>query len=257
MWLAIDIGNTNVHIGIFEEDILQSFHSVKSISPYNTIQADLSEILDPATLSQIQAAVISSVNPKGENVVREYIEQYPAIRPWSIGKDIPVPVPVLTECPERVGVDRLVNAVAAFERTKDWTIIVDAGTAITIDAVDNKGAFLGGIITPGIDMFSRALHHYTALLPEISISKPGSVLGKNTEEAIKSGVYWGAVGMVNKLIGMLCGELGCNRPAVIATGGNAGMLAREIPLITSVFPYLTLEGIKITYKTYLASHTRD
>lgn len=255
MWLAIDIGNTNIHIGIFEEDILQSFHSVKSASPHTT-HVNFSQILNPAILSRIQAVIISSVNPKGECAVHEYIQRYLMVKPRNIGRDIPVPISILTEYPERVGIDRLVNAVAAFERIRDWTVVVDAGTAITIDAIDNRGAFLGGIIAPGIDMFSKALHHSTALLPEVSISKPRNILGKNTEEAIKSGIYWGAIGMVNRLICMLCDELRCNRPTVIATGGNAEMLAREIPIITSVFPYLTLEGIKITYKTHLDFQTQ-
>jgi type III pantothenate kinase len=255
MWLAIDIGNTNIHIGIFEEDTLQSFHSVKNASP-RTTQVNFSQILTPAILSRIQAVIISSVNPEGERVVHEYIQKYLMIKPRNIGRDVPVPISILTEYPERVGVDRLVNAIAAFERIRDWAIVVDAGTAITIDAIDNKGAFLGGIIAPGVDMFSKALHHSTALLPEVSISKPRGILGKNTEEAIKSGIYWGAVGMVSKLICMLCDELRDNRPTVIATGGNAEMLAQEIPLITLVLPYLTLEGIKITYKTHLAFHTQ-
>ncbi len=255
MWLAIDIGNTNIHIGVFKEDILQSFFSLQGESSHS-IQADLSKILDPATFCQARAVIISSVNPPRENFVIEYIQRHLLIKPQSIGKDISIPIPVLTEYPEKVGIDRLVNAVAAFEQMKGWTIVVDAGTAITIDVIHNTGAFLGGVIIPGIDMFSKALHHYTALLPRISINKPKNVLGKNTEEAIKSGVYWGAVGMVSKLISMLCDELKCDKPAIIATGGNAEMLAQEIPLITAVLPYLTLEGIKITYRTSLAFHIR-
>ena len=149
----------------------------------------------------------------------------------------------------------MVNALAAFERTKGWTIIVDAGTAITVDVINDKGAFMGGIIAPGIDVSSKALHHFTALLPEITVNKPKYILGKNTEEAINSGVYWGTIGMVNRLIEMLCAELKC-QPAIIATGGNADMLAEEIPHITDVVPYLTLEGIRIAYKTSLTSSTQ-
>lgn len=149
----------------------------------------------------------------------------------------------------------MVNAIAAFERTKNWTIVVDAGTAITIDGINDKGAFLGGVIAPGMDTSSRALHHYTALLPRISVRKPNNVLGKNTEEAINSGIYWGTIGMINQILGMIRDELEC-QPTVIATGGNAHMLAQEIPLVTTVLPYLTLEGIRITYKTARASHNR-
>ncbi|MBM2834632.1 MAG: Pantothenate kinase [Candidatus Brocadiaceae bacterium] len=185
MWLAIDIGNTNIHIGIFEDDVLHSSYSVP------------------------QAVVLSSVNPKVEVFVIEYIQKHFFVNPQFIGKDIPIPMAVLTDQPDRVGVDRLVNALAAFERTKSWTIVVDAGTAITVDVINDGGAFMGGIIAPGMGISSKALHHYTALLPEIPVNKPKTILGKNTESAINSGIYWGTVGMVSRLISMLCDELKC------------------------------------------------
>ena len=249
MWLAIDIGNTNIHIGIFEEDVLQSAYTVKSECPPH---ANFTKVLNPATLYKAQAVVLASVNPKAEASVIGCIRKHLLVKPQYIGKEIPIPITILMEYPEKVGVDRLVNAIAAFERTKNWTIVVDAGTAITIDGINDKGNFLGGIIAPGIDTSSKALHHYTALLPQIFISKPKNVIGKNTEEAINSGIYWGTIGMVSQLIKMIRDELEC-QPTVIATGGNANMLAQEVPLITTVLPYLTLEGIKIAYKTNLAS----
>lgn len=252
MWLAIDIGNTNIHIGIFEEDILRSTYSVKNEFTPST-HANLIKILNSSILSKAQAVVISSVNPRAEDFVIECIQKYLLVKPKRIGKDILIRIPVLTEYPEKVGMDRLVNALAAFEWTHNWAIVVDAGTAITIDGVDNKGAFLGGIIAPGVDICSKALHHYTALLPEVPIRKPKCILGKNTEEAINTGIYWGTIGMVGKLISMLCDDLGC-QPTVIATGGNANMLAKEIHLITVVLPNLALEGIKIAYKTSLVSN---
>lgn len=251
MWLAIDIGNTNTHVGMFEEDVLISVCTIKNESP---LQAHFAQALNPTTLHKTQAVVIASVNPKAEAVVTEYLRQYLHTQLHSLGKDIPIPIPILTEYPEKVGVDRLVNALAAFERTKNRTIVIDAGTALTIDAINDKGAFLGGIIAPGMDTSAKALHHYTALLPQIAISKPKNILGKNTEEAIHSGIYWGTIGMVNQLITMIGNELE-GQPAVIATGGNGPMLAREIPRITAVLPSLTLEGISIAYKLYLASRT--
>ncbi len=249
MWLAIDIGNTNIHVGIFEEDVLESACTIKNEYPP---QSNFTKVLNPTTLSRAQAIVIASVNPKAEAFVTEYLRKYFHAKLHYIGKDIPIPIPILTECPEKVGADRLVNALAAFERTKKRTIVIDAGTALTIDAINDKGAFLGGIIAPGIDTSSKALHHYTALLPQISINKPKNVLGKNTEEAINSGIYWGTIGMVSRLIAMIADELQ-GQPAVIATGGNANMLAQEIPLITAALPYLTLEGIKIAHKAHLTS----
>jgi len=255
MWLAIDIGNTNIHIGIFEDDVLHSSYSVKSEFPRPLLE-NLKNTLNPATLNKPQSVVISSVNPKVEVFVIEYIQKHFFVNPQFIGKDIPIPMAVLTDQPDRVGVDRLVNALAAFERTKSWTIVVDAGTAITVDVINDGGAFMGGIIAPGMGISSKALHHYTALLPEIPVNKPKTILGKNTEGAINSGIYWGTVGMVSRLISMLCDELKC-QPAIIATGGDAQLLAQEIPKITCVIPCLTLEGIKIAYKKNLPSNLRN
>lgn len=243
MLLTIDIGNTNIHVGIFEGDVLQFVHTIKAKCPFH---ANFTKILNSAVLNKVQAVAIASVNPEAEAFVIETVRKHFPVKPMIVGKDIPIPIPVLTEYPEKVGADRLVNAIAAFERTKNCTVVVDAGTAITIDGINNKGAFLGGIIAPGIDISSRALHNSTALLPEISIRKPKYVIGKNTEEAINSGIYWGTVGMVSRLIGMICDEMEC-QPTVIATGGNADILAQEIPFIITVLPYLTLEGIRITY----------
>ena len=255
MWLAIDIGNTNIHIGIFEDDVLHSSYSVKSEFPRPLLE-NLENTLNPATLTKPQAVVLSSVNPKVEVFVIEYIQKHFFVNPQFIGKDIPIPMAVLTDQPDRVGVDRLVNALAAFERTKSWTIVVDAGTAITVDVINDGGAFMGGIIAPGMGISSKALHYYTALLPEIPVNKPKTILGKNTEGAINSGIYWGTVGMVSRLISMLCDELKC-QPAIIATGGDAQLLAQEIPKITCVIPCLTLEGIKIAYKKNLPSNLRN
>lgn len=255
MWLAIDIGNTNIHVGIFENGVLQSSCSVKSECAH-LLPETLEKVVPPATLAKTQAVVLSSVNPKAEVFITNCVKKYFSINPQFIGKDIPVPMQVLTDHPERIGVDRLLNAIAAFERTKTWTIVVDAGTAITVDVINNIGAFAGGIIAPGMGISSKALHHFTALLPEIAISKPKKVLGKNTEDAICSGIYWGAVGTVSRVISMLCEELGC-QPAIIITGGDALLLAPEIPIITAILPNLTLEGIGIAYKRNFDSKIRN
>lgn len=251
MWLAIDIGNTNVHPGMFEGDVLLSTCTIRNESPF-TIQTQLATFLNTFDLSQTRDIIISSVNPEAESCVFECIKRHHLAKPKLIGKDIPIPIAVLTDHPDKVGADRLANAVGAYERTHNWTVIVDSGTAITIDAINGKGAFLGGIIAPGMELSSRALHHYTALLPEVSAQKPGKILGTNTEEAIRTGIYWGTIGMVTMLIRMLCEEIG-HKPAVIATGGSSSLLAKEVPLIDAVIPHLTLEGIKGIYKTTATS----
>lgn len=244
MWLAIDVGNTNIHMGFFEGDKLRSLQTVRGAC-IQTFQVHLPDIFKKGGV-----VVVSSVNPEIERLLHEWFQKYAFSKILYIGKDIPVPLHVLTDYPEKVGIDRLLNAIAVFQHTRRATIIIDAGTAITIDVVDENGAFLGGVIAPGIDLSSKALHSFTALLPEISVNRPRSVLGRCTEEAIKSGVYWGTIGMVEHIILKLFTELGY-QPIVIATGGNAALLAEEIHFIKEVIPHLTLEGIKITYLSYI------
>ncbi|MDR4506839.1 MAG: type III pantothenate kinase [Candidatus Brocadiaceae bacterium] len=246
MWLALDIGNTNVHIGVFDGKDLQSTHSVKS-APLDAVTTGISAIMKHPAYGHMQAIIVSSVHPKAEAVVVKYFLESFRIKPQIIGKDIPLPLSVLTEKPETVGADRLLNALAAFEHTKTRTVIVDAGTAITIDGVNERGDFLGGVIVPGMEIASKALGEHTSLLPTVSICKPGQVLGKNTVSAINSGVYWGTIGMVRYLITLLCEELEY-QPSVIVTGGYAEILAPEIESVTAVSPHLTLKGIRIAYE---------
>jgi len=246
MWLAIDIGNTNVHFGVFEGDELQTVFFLQYEFPED-VHENFERVLAPFFSMKFQPVIISSVNPKIEKIVFEYMKSRFSTNPKIIGRDIPVPIPVLTENPQEVGADRLLNALAAYRRTGDWTIIIDAGTAITVDVVNDDGAFVGGIIAPGYEICSKALATYTALLPEITVKKPRTILGKNTKEAINSGVYWGIIGMVSKFIALICEDLK-RKPKIIAAGGSAGILAQEINYIPLVLPNLTLEGIKLAYK---------
>ncbi|MCF6148626.1 MAG: type III pantothenate kinase [Candidatus Kuenenia sp.] len=247
MLLAIDIGNTNIHAGVFEEDILCSSFFF-NCAEFHLLKENLVKALSGHLVKkQVPAAVVSSVNPKAECFVLDQIKELLLVKPERIGTDIPVPLAVLVDQPEKVGADRLLNALAVYERVHDSTIIIDAGTAITVDVINNHGAFTGGIIAPGMEISSRALQSYTALLPKVSITKPKTILGKNTHEAISSGIYWGTIGMIKQYLELLFLELN-DKPVIVATGGDAHILAKEIPGITSVIPALTLEGIKLAYK---------
>lgn len=197
--------------------------------------------------NRVSVVIISSVNPKIELLVIEQIKKLLSLKPEKIGTDIPVPLPVLVDQPEKVGADRLMNALAVYGRIRDSAIIIDAGTAITVDVINNQGVLIGGVIAPGMEISSKALQNYTALLPKVSVTKPKSILGKNTREAINSGIYWGAIGMIKQYIELLSVELNY-KPIIIATGGDAHILAEEIPVISSVIPTLTLEGIILAYK---------
>ena len=175
MWLAIDIGNTNIHPGMFEGDALLSTCSIRNESP-STIQTQLATFLNTFDLSQTRDVIVSSVNPKAESCVFECIQRHNLTKPKLIGKDIPIPIAVLTDYPDKVGADRLANAVGAYERTHNWTVIVDSGTAITIDAINDKGFFFGGNYCAGNGAFFKGA-------PSLH-GAPARSVGKKTGENI-------------------------------------------------------------------------
>lgn len=241
MLVAVDIGNTNIHLGLFEDEKL-----VKHLR--QRADADLDNLsLEPSILKDTSNFVLASVNPRIEELFCQWLASKWGGKPLRIPKDIPLRMPILAENPERVGIDRLLNALAAFSRTQSATIVVDMGTAITVDAVSRRGEFLGGIIAPGLETFKEALHARTALLPKVSVTRPHLFLGKNTEAAINIGIYWGLVGIVEKLLKGLTKELG-GRPKIIATGGDVELFVRDMPSIKSIVPHLTLEGIMRAYR---------
>lgn len=241
MFIALDIGNTNIHLGVFEGERLTGHRIVGACHP-----EELG--LDPDILENSQAIVLASVNPLAEEAFCRWLSPRWSSKVLNIPADIPLEMPVLVENPEKVGIDRLLNALAAFKRTHSATLVVDLGTAVTVDAVSDRGEFLGGVIAPGLQPLKQALHTCTALLPEVSLERPGHFLGRNTEQAMNSGLYWGMVGMVERLIKGLMIEMG-SRPVVLATGGDAPLLAKDIPAINFTVPHLALEGILTVYNT--------
>ncbi len=160
------------------------------------------------------------------------------------GRDLPYGIEIQCEQPEQVGADRLLNAIAAYARTRTATIVADIGTAITVNAVSARGAFCGGAIAPGPALMLRALHEHTALLPAVAYEKPASVLGRNTVAAMRSGAHWGAVALVESLVARMAEELSPRAP-IILTGGDAEPIARDLKMKFELRPALTLEGLAI------------
>ncbi|HHT9161026.1 MAG TPA: type III pantothenate kinase [Candidatus Brocadiia bacterium] len=252
--MAVDVGNTNIGVGIFETENLTHNFRIR-VAEQKTLRKALSKELNPDILNQTKNIAVASVNPNAEKIFCDWLEKNHGRTPLKVGTDIPIKIPILVKNPERVGIDRLLNAIAAFQRIRASAIVVDFGTAITFDVVSDKGEYLGGAIAPGIETSAYALKNRTALLPRVSINKPSHTLGKNTEEAIRSGVYWGTVGMVERILRELFNELPpeAGQPKVIATGGDAELIGPDIPLISDIIPHLTLEGIKIVHDAYLFS----
>lgn len=251
MLLVIDIGNTNIVLGLFDgQDLKQDWrlHTSRNRTSdeYGIFIRSLLEHadIDP---NQITAVIISSVVPPLtgdiENMCRRYFEQEPLV----VGPGLKTGMPIMYENPREVGADRIVNAVAAYEQYKTAGVVVDFGTATTFDAIGAKGEYLGGAIAPGIGIGAEALFQRASKLPRVSVERPPRVIGRNTVHSIQSGLFFGYVGLVDEMVRRMQEEL--EGPSfVIATGGLAPMIASESKTIQAVDNGLTLTGLRMLYE---------
>jgi type III pantothenate kinase len=250
MLLVIDVGNTNTVLGVFDKDTLIVDWRIRTIREST---ADEFNILAKALfadknfdMSTIKRTIISSVVPPSNSILdtfcRDYLNQEPIwINPDSVKKLMPI----LYSNPAEVGADRIVNAVAAFERYHTSMIIIDFGTATTFDAISDKGEYLGGAITPGVMISAEALFQRASKLPRVEIFKaPAKVIGDNTIDSIKSGLIFGNAALVDGMVRRMAKEMN-STPKVIATGGLAVLIADVSETIETVDNALTLEGLRI------------
>jgi len=251
MLLAIDIGNTNIVIGIFEGDnLIQHWRigtkKARTADEYGIMLMDLFNFskLQPGS---IKGSCLACVVPPLLDTFCEMLERYFKVIPLVVGPGVKTGVSILTDNPKEVGADRVVNAVAGYEKYKKALIIVDFGTATTFDYVSTKGEYMGGAIAPGIEISMDALFQRAARLLRVEIVDPKKVVGKNTIESIQAGVFYGYVGLVDGIVERMKIEVGSN-PKVIATGGLAGFIAHETKTIEAIEEDLTLEGLKIIYR---------
>jgi type III pantothenate kinase len=196
--------------------------------------------------SRDAAVVAASVNPTLEEALEQMVDRVTGRKVLWVGKDIELPIGDLTDEPEKTGVDRVLNVAAAFEQMGKACVVVDAGTAVTVDACNDNGDFLGGAIAPGVALMLDSLHEKTALLPRIEFDVPTGVYGRTTRDAILQGVYHGIRGMVKELVEQFAVDLG-QWPEIIATGGDAAKLFQGWELIHAVAPDLTMYGIALAY----------
>jgi type III pantothenate kinase len=199
------------------------------------------------------AVVASSVNPALEEPLEQAVGDVTGRRVLWVGKDIDVPIKVLTDEPEKTGIDRILSVAAAYEQMGKACVVVDAGSAITVNLCNDKGEFLGGAIAPGVSMQLDALNQRTATLPHVDFEIPEGCVGKSTKQAILQGVYHGVRGMVKELTEQYATELG-QWPEIIATGGDAKMLFEGWELVHAIAPDLLLYGIALAYAEH---HIRD
>lgn len=250
MLLTIDIGNSHIVYGLFQKDQLLTHGRFSSRRDYTEDEVQLFTLAFLESRGFVQESVtgvaLCSVVPVLEHTFLQAFRGFVHAPIFVVGPGIRTGISVRYENPKEVGADRIVNAVAAYEEVRGGVIVVDFGTAITFDCISNEGAYLGGAISPGIHISAEALYRNTAKLPFIDPEPPARVVGRNTVESLKSGLFYGFAGLVEGMIRRIQGEMG--KVPVWATGGWATTMAPYIPAIEKVDPWLTLKGLKILYE---------
>ena len=250
--LAIDVGNTNTVLGIFDGSKLLHHWRVETSASRTSDEYGIQfhQLLTLAGLrpAQIDGIAVSNVVPPLSLTLDRMAARYfPGVRLLAVGPGIKTGLPILYENPREVGADRVVNAVAAYERWRCGLVVVDFGTATTFDAISQKGEYLGGAIAPGITISMEALVRHASKLPRVEFARPEHVIGRNTIASMQSGLVYGYVGLVDGICGRMAEELGF-QPKVVATGGLATLLSGISRSISEVDDHLTLEGLRLIYE---------
>ena len=234
MFLAVDVGNSSIAFGVFD--------NLRLIRSGRTATSQGHQLADNIGDDPFTEVILGSVSPSvTEQVIPLLAMRYnTSVR--VAGRDIPFGMDIQCDQPETVGADRLLNAMAAHARCGTSAIVVDVGTAITVDYVSDRGSFCGGAIAPGPQMMLDALHNRTELLPHYPVEKPDSALGRDTQQAMLSGAYWGSVGLIEELISRMLSEQGAVSQ-IFVTGGLGDVIAGDLSHDAVLVPELTLEGL--------------
>lgn len=248
MLLAIDIGNTSISFGVLESGIVKKVWRVETGLASQILRVQLRKTLTNIKKfsKDFEDAVICSVVPKASAIARPIIAQTLSLKPLMVGDDLKVPIKNCYRNPRQVGQDRLVCAYAAMRLYGFPAIIIDLGTAITLDVVSKKKEYLGGVIAPGLRLFTESLFEKTALLPKVKIQPPAELIGRDTKNSILSGIFYGYGMLCEGMIGLLAKKIK-SKPVVIATGGYTRLIRRFIKHIDVVDVDLIWKGIYLIY----------
>ena len=251
MLLVLEVGNTNILIGIYEDDRLRYHWRIetnqrKTEDEYGFVFTQLFRHAD-VDAQQIEGIIMSSVVPPIMPALINMCTKYFRIEPLVVGPGVKTGLHIKYENPREVGSDRIVNAVAAIEEYGAPIIIVDFGTATTYCYVNEHKQYMGGAIAPGIEISTEALFARASKLPRVEISRPDSIIGKTTVSAMQAGILYGVIGQVEGIVSRIKKQ-SKQQPKVIATGVWASLIAGETSAIDEVDPFLTLKGLQIIYK---------
>ena len=249
MLLAVDIGNSNIVFGFYDGATLVTTLRIATDHARTSDESAMmvSQFMEMKRLPVISAMVVASVVPKLEAVFRRMAEDYYSLEPLFVTTKLKLNISFDYPQPTEIGADRICDAVAAFDRFGGPTIVVDFGTATTFGVISEKGAFLGGVIAPGIETAQSALAYRAAQLFKISFEAPESPIGKSSEEAMKAGFYLGAIGQTDYIIESIAHHWR-KQPKVVATGGLAPLIAPKSKYISEVLPDITLDGLRLIFE---------
>jgi len=251
MLLAVDIGNTNITLGVFDgEKLRATWRIATDVNQMgDEYAALLLKLLEHQGLkaSDIKEVAMCSVVPPLVGTFEELLERYFKVSPLVVRAGVKTGVRIMADNPREVGTDRIVNCAAAHYLYKRAVIVVDLGTGTTFDIVSKEGDFIGGVIAPGIGIAAQALYTRTAALPRVELVHPPKAIGSNTITAMQSGIIFGYIGLVEGLVARIQKELG-EKALVVATGGYAELIAKGTKVIDEINPDITLIGLRLIYQ---------
>jgi type III pantothenate kinase len=254
--IAVDIGNTNITIGLFLNDAEEFIKSVpgRSEKKLTRLLCDSWSQIPIAKSSREKkrdgVIVVSSVRPDWTGRVEEIAKKHLDERIYLIGKDIPLPIRLWVDEPEKLGTDRALSAAAAYAVVENAVVVADFGTAVTIDLVDENGIFQGGVICPGFEISSQALKDNAAQLQKVKVSRPREPYGKNTTDAINCGLYYSAVATLQEVVRRYAEKIG-TWPYTVITGSAAAIIKDDCEFIDSYVPNLVVKGIVLAYRKFI------